>query len=1536
MKQHKIKILQQPNPLRGVPGFLALAAFAGMTSIPAHASVALSNGSFETTGTLYNGALGGLYEAPPWVNLSTGTPIQASSVPATKPPNGEIGAFGPSPFPGVFTGSRYLRLNGDTGAVGATAQTLGTMQSGHTYTITANVIGVCSVGNAFSAQLRLVSNASTSPTTTYATATVAGLANGGAVVSSVSYTATAGDDGSPLVVLINSYNPPGGVNYAGGIDNVQLTDALPAAPLVWTGGGSVPFNWNDGSNWGGTAPVGDGSDGTLHFVGGLGLSNSNNFGSPGSPAKFGGIVFESGADAFSLGGTAIALGGNVVNDSGSPQMINLGLSLVGATRTFNAAAGDIAVSQPIIDGDSSRGIIKTGNATLSLMANNTYSGNTTVSAGTLDVAAGGVISNAGPISTGSGGTLQVNGSVTCTGHYYIGAGTAGSGTNIVNSGGTLNVGGSGLWLNIGGKLVGGGGSIGNGTFTINGGSVNIAAGTTWYFNPYGASAPGTLNLDGGTLSTAATLTDGAGSGSSVNFNGGIYQFTASTTLPFNGALSLNVKEGGAVLDTGSNNVSVGYGDRNTPLLHSGSGTDGGLTKLGAGTLTLIRANTYNGATTISNGTLALSSSGSLNSGSSVSIAAGATLDVSAYASYTWGAGASLTASGTTDAAILKGGATGVDLGSRPTTLNFAPATFTGDSSRPALNVSAGTLNLDTTTITVNNNAATPLSAGDYTLITGTVSGTPTLNPVIGGAGLAAYASASLQFSGGNLILHVEAGFSPTTTVLALHRPSTSSSTYGDALQFTVTVTGNSPTGTVSVKDGGVSGTPLGTGTLSGGSTIVTLDPLNALTAGTHTNIVAVYSGDGSNTGSVSAALGTQTVAKKELTLPDATAQSKLYDGNASASLTGTLAGVLSSDTVTVTMSGNFADATPGTGKSVSSTSTIDEPSQANYTLTQPTGLTADIVAFTWTNSAGGDWSTATNWLDNLVGDGVGTTSFFSTLDITTDTTVHLDSPKTGGTLIFGDTDTGTAAGWLLDNSGSPDNTLTLAGSTPTITVNALAGGKAVTISTAVAGTSGLTKNGTGNLILAAANTYSGATTVRGGTLDVAAGGVIDNAGPINAVGGGSLNISGTVHVTNGVLAVGSSNAGTGTMNILPGAVVNVVNGAQTSNVYVGGKINNGGSIGLGVLNISGTLNVSAGSYAGVNGDGSAIWLNPYGRSGNSTLNLNSGGLLNTARPVAEGAVANGSIFNFDGGTLKSTYTVGSILQNSIYNVRNGGAIIDSASTNISLSFPLLHSSIGGDHAVDGGLTKTGNGTLTLSAVNTYTGNTTVNAGTLSITHACLADASTVTIASTAKLDLNFGSVSDTVANLIIGATVMPAGNYGATGSGATTIDDTHFSGVGTLTVTSGGGYASWANDQGLTGGPGSELDPAFNADPNKDGIQNGMAWILGAGALGDPAANLRKLPAVTRDGSGALVLSFDRLASSAASATLVVQCGDDLSGWTGFTVGTSGGTSTEGSISVAVALTAGATTDYDRITVTIPATYMTAHPKTFARLMATE
>ena len=60
----------------------------------------------------------------------------------------------------------------------------------------------------------------------------------------------------------------------------------------------------------------------------------------------------------------------------------------------------------------------------------------------------------------------------------------------------------------------------------------------------------------------------------------------------------------------------------------------------------------------------------------------------------------------------------------------------------------------------------------------------------------------------------------------------------------------------------------------------------------------------------------------------------------------------------------------------------------------------------------------------------------------------------------------------------------------------------------------------------------------------------------------------------------------------------------------------------------------------------------------------------------------------------------------------GGAIIDTNGFNATIAQPLLHSNIAGDEITDGGLTKLGNGTLTLTASNTYTGITTITGGTL--------------------------------------------------------------------------------------------------------------------------------------------------------------------------------------------------------------------------------
>ncbi len=81
-----------------------------------------------------------------------------------------------------------------------------------------------------------------------------------------------------------------------------------------------------------------------------------------------------------------------------------------------------------------------------------------------------------------------------------------------------------------------------------------------------------------------------------------------------------------------------------------------------------------------------------------------------------------------------------------------------------------------------------------------------------------------------------------------------------------------------------------------------------------------------------------------LTISSAATSNKIYDGNNSATITGTLSGVIGSETVTLNLSGTFSQVGVGTALPVTSTSTITGIDAGNYSLTQPTGLTADITA----------------------------------------------------------------------------------------------------------------------------------------------------------------------------------------------------------------------------------------------------------------------------------------------------------------------------------------------------------------------------------------------------------------------------------------------------------------------------------------------------------------------------------------------------------------------------------------------------------------
>ena len=90
---------------------------------------------------------------------------------------------------------------------------------------------------------------------------------------------------------------------------------------------------------------------------------------------------------------------------------------------------------------------------------------------------------------------------------------------------------------------------------------------------------------------------------------------------------------------------------------------------------------------------------------------------------------------------------------------------------------------------------------------------------------------------------------------------------------------------------------------------------------------------------------TANITAKPLTLPDATATSKVYDGTNSATITGTLTGVVASDAGNVTLNGTgtFVDAVVGMSKAVTSTATLGGSAAGNYSLTQPTGLLANIL-----------------------------------------------------------------------------------------------------------------------------------------------------------------------------------------------------------------------------------------------------------------------------------------------------------------------------------------------------------------------------------------------------------------------------------------------------------------------------------------------------------------------------------------------------------------------------------------------------------------
>ena len=152
------------------------------------------------------------------------------------------------------------------------------------------------------------------------------------------------------------------------------------------------------------------------------------------------------------------------------------------------------------------------------------------------------------------------------------------------------------------------------------------------------------------------------------------------------------------------------------------------------------------------------------------------------------------------------------------------------------------------------------------------------------------------------------------------------------------------------------------------------------------------------------------------------------------------------------------------------------------------------------------WSTATNWQGGVIADGMDSTADFSQLTLSRNETVHFNSSRTVGNLLFGDL--GNTYNWTLDNNGQAANTLTLATSYYESTISVNSG--VAKIGAAVAG-QGFTLNpngGSGTLVLSGVNTYAGGTSINGGTLQAGATNSIPSASDFSVASGATMMLSG--------------------------------------------------------------------------------------------------------------------------------------------------------------------------------------------------------------------------------------------------------------------------------------------------------------------------------------------------------------------------------------------------------------------------------------------
>ncbi len=377
----------------------------------------------------------------------------------------------------------------------------------------------------------------------------------------------------------SSSTPPGDI-----VDNGSLILAPSGTTSInnfISGSGNVTLNATGPTTLGGTNTY---SGGTTNSTGTINIGNNSAIGT-------GPFTYVGGAVRLASG--TVITNTFVIPSSTSDSMIDC----VSGSATW---AGDI-----VITGSGAQFRPSGISGTLTLTGNGAFGNrNFIVNRGTVRIASNAVFSATGSASsfdrntTGNSAsvTIQDNASMSF-GVFSLGGGTA--------SGGTM-------------------------TLTIRDNATFSTTGNFDLHNSTAAAAISVLNLNGGMLNVPGFIKTrtGATQYSTNNFNGGTLKASGNNTafLPALSGLTTIVKSGGAIIDDGGFAITVA-----APLLHDsalGTTPDGGLIKLGAGTLTLTSVETFSGPAMMLAGRLTVTDAKTLSNTPNILVASGAQFDVS--------------------------------------------------------------------------------------------------------------------------------------------------------------------------------------------------------------------------------------------------------------------------------------------------------------------------------------------------------------------------------------------------------------------------------------------------------------------------------------------------------------------------------------------------------------------------------------------------------------------------------------------------------------------------------------------------------------------------------------------------------------------------------------------------------------------------------------------------------------------------------------------------------------------------------------------